>query len=73
MEDKIMAGAIILYSAIFGFFASYIAARSVVTFIFDLASSDWSPEEQNTQAKQDTGVVEASQAERSGLPGSNDP
>src|SRR5271165_1922063 len=33
-QNKTMAGALILYSAIFGFFACYIAARSIITVIF---------------------------------------
>ena len=72
-QNKIMAGAILLYSAALGFFASYIAARSIITFIFYLAPSDWFPEQQNPLPKQDTGVVEGPQTEHSGLPGSNDP
>lgn len=71
-QNRIVAGAIILYSAVLGFFASYIAARSIVTFIFYLSPSDWLSGRQQTQAEQGTGGAEKSPTERSGLPGSND-
>jgi hypothetical protein len=72
-QNKIVASAIILYSAVFGFFACYIAARSIITFIFYLSPSDWLRERQQTQAKQDTDGAEGRQAERSIPPGSNEP
>src|SRR6516162_1933083 len=71
-QNKIVAGAIILYSAVFGFFACYIAARSIITLVFYLSPSDWLRERQQTQAKQDTDGAEGRQAERSILPGSNE-
>jgi hypothetical protein len=54
-QNKTMAGAIILYSVIFGFFAAYIGARSILTFLFYLSPSDWLPERQHIQAEQSTG------------------
>jgi hypothetical protein len=71
-QNRIVAGAIVLYSTVFGFFACYIAARSIITFIFYLSPSDWLRERQHTQAKQDTGGAEGRQAQRSRLPGSID-
>ena len=72
-QNRVVAGAIILYSAVFGFFACYIAARSIITLIFYLSPSDWLREPQHTHPKQDTGGAEGRQAERPSLPGSNDP
>jgi hypothetical protein len=54
-QNKTMTGAIILYSAVFGFFAAYIGARSILTFLFYLSPSDWLPERQHIEAKQGTG------------------
>jgi hypothetical protein len=72
-QNRIVAGAIILYSAVFGFFACYIAARSIITLILYLSPSDWLGELQHTHTRQDTGGAEGRQAERPSLPGSNDP
>ena len=57
-QNSVMAGAIIIYSAAHGFFAAYIGARSIVTFIFYLSPSDWIPERQHRQANQGTGSAE---------------
>lgn len=73
MENRIVAGATILYSAVLGFFAAYIAARSIITFLFYISPSDWLSEQQQTQTEQGTDGNERSQAERSGLPSSSDP
>lgn len=73
MENRIVTGATILYSAVLGFFAAYIAARSIITFLFYISPSDWLSELQQTQAGRGTGSSERSQAERSGLPSSSDP
>jgi hypothetical protein len=70
MQNRIVAGAIIFYSAAFGFFSGYIAARSIITGIFYISPSDWFGAQQRTRAKQDTGGAERPQAERSGLSGS---
>jgi hypothetical protein len=72
-QNRTVAGAIILYSAVFGFFACYIAARSIITLIFYLTPSDWLGERQQAQAKQDAGGAGGRQAERSILPDSNEP
>ena len=53
-QNKIMAGAIILYAAAYGFFAAYVGARSIISFLFYLSPSDWLPERHHTQAEQDT-------------------
>jgi hypothetical protein len=63
-QNKTMAGAIILYSALLGFFVSYIAARSIITLILSLSPSDWIPEQQIPATKQDTNSVEESQVVR---------
>jgi len=54
-QNKTMAGAIILYSTVFGFFAAYIGARSILTFLFYLSPSDWLPEPQHIQAEKGRG------------------
>ena len=72
-QNRIMAGAIILYSAAYGFFAAYIGARSIISFLFYLSPSDWLPERQHTRAEQGTGGAEESQVEHSNPSGSNGP
>ena len=67
-----MAGAIILYSVLFGFFGAYIAARSIITFLFYLWPSDWIPEQQDTQVTQESGGDEESQVERTASTRSGD-
>lgn len=59
-QNKTMAGAIILYSTVFGFFAAYIGARSILTFLFYLSPSDWLPEQQQIQAEKDRDGAEDS-------------
>ncbi|HEV2259651.1 MAG TPA: hypothetical protein VGS06_41605 [Streptosporangiaceae bacterium] len=54
-QNKAMAGSIILYAAILGFLVIYLAARSIVVFLFYLSPSDWIPERQGIQAETDTG------------------
>jgi hypothetical protein len=63
-QNKTMAGAIILYSAIFGFFALYVAARTIITLLFSFSPSDMIPSQQHIPVKQVTSNVEESQAER---------
>ena len=72
-QNKTMAGAIILYSAILGFFACYIAARSIITLIFSLSPSDLIPEQQSPATKQDTNSAEKSQVVRPDSTGSGHP
>lgn len=60
-QSKAMTGAIILYAAILGFFAAYIAARSIITFIFYLSPSDWIRGRQSTQAEKVASGTEAGQ------------
>jgi len=49
-----MAGPIILYSSILGFLVYYIAARSIITFLLDIRSSEWISERQETRSSGDT-------------------
>lgn len=72
-QNKTMAGAMILYSAILGFFACYIAARSIITVIFSLYPSDLIPGQQTLATKQDTSSAEKSQVERPDSTGSDHP
>jgi len=58
-QSKAMIGAIILYAAILGFFAAYIAARSIITFIFYLSPSDWIRGRQSIQAEKVPNDTEA--------------
>jgi hypothetical protein len=58
-QNTAMAGAVILYSVAFGFFVTYIAARSLITFIFYFSPSDWIPKQED---KQETGTGDKSQA-----------
>jgi hypothetical protein len=60
-QNKALAGAIILYNSVFGFFAMYIAARSIITFLFNMSPDDWFSKGSNILAKQDTGKAEGSQ------------
>jgi hypothetical protein len=62
-QNKTMAGAIILYAAALGFFAAYISARSIITFVFYLSPSDWFPEQQHMPTKQGADGVDESQAD----------
>lgn len=57
-QNKVMAGAILLYAGAYGFFAAYIAARSIVTFLFYISPSDWLSEGQDGQPKQGIGDAE---------------
>jgi hypothetical protein len=66
-QNKVMAGSIILYSAILGFLLIYLGARSIVMFLFYLSPSDWIPERQGIQTETDPGETEEPQVE---LPGS---
>ena len=50
-QNQVMAGAIIIYAAAFGFFATYISARSILTFIFYISPSDWLPGRQDAEPK----------------------
>jgi len=65
-QNKVMTGSIILYSAILGFLAIYLGARSIVMFLFYLSPSDWIPEYQDIQAETDPGETEEPQIERPG-------
>ena len=62
-QNKTMAGAIILYASALGFFAAYISARSIITFVFYLSPSDWFPDQEHMPAKQGAGGVDESQAD----------
>jgi hypothetical protein len=59
-QNTTMAGGVILYSATFGFFGAYIAARSIITFLFYLSPSDWIPEQGGSRAEQNGDAVEKS-------------
>jgi len=63
-QNKVMAGAIILYSALFGFFGAYIAARSIITYLFYLSPSDWMPGQLDMQTKRRPDGDEDSPAQR---------
>jgi hypothetical protein len=67
-QNRIMAGSVILYSSILGFLASYIAARSIITFLLNIRPSDWISERQETQSSSDT---EKSKLEHSNPAGSD--
>lgn len=64
-QNKIMAGAIILYSAVLGFYVFYVGARSIITFLFDILPSDWISERQDMPAKRSPHEAEESQSEPS--------
>jgi len=72
-QHTAMAGGIILYSAVLGFFATYVGTRSIITFIFSLSPSYWISEQQHIQTKQGTGDGEKSLVEHPDLNRSNDP
>jgi hypothetical protein len=72
-QNKTMAGAIILYAAAFGFFGAYIAARSIITFLFYLSPSDWIRERQDIRAKRGLGAGEWSPTERTASTMTDDP
>jgi hypothetical protein len=72
-QNKTMAGAIILYAAVFGFFGAYIAARSIITFLFYLSPSDWIRERQDILAKRGLGAEEGSPTERTASTKTDDP
>ena len=69
-QNKVMAGSIILYSAVLGFLVIYLGARSIVMFLFYLSPSDWIPERQGIQAETDPGETEEPEVE---LPGTARP
>jgi hypothetical protein len=73
MQNKVMAGAIILYSALFGFFGAYIAARSIITFLFYLSPSDLIPGQLDTQPEHGPDGDEESQVHRTTATGSDSP
>jgi hypothetical protein len=64
-QNKIMAGAIILYSAILGFFVFYIAARSIITFLFNILPSDWISRRQDVPTTQSSSDAKEPEFERS--------
>src|SRR5262249_21779867 len=72
-QNKVMAGATILYSALFGFFGAYIAARSIITFLFSLSPSDWMPGHLGMQTKQRPDGDEDSLVQRATSTSSDDP
>ena len=62
-QNKVMAGGIILFFAVFGFFANYVIARSLLTFMFYISPSDWIPERQELQNEQNPSNAEEPQTE----------
>lgn len=71
-QNKVMAGATILYSALFGFFGAYIAARSIITFLFALSPSDWMPGQLGMQTKREQNGDEDSLVQRATSTSSDD-
>jgi hypothetical protein len=52
-QNKAMAGAVILYSAILGFLTNYTGARTLGTFLYYISPSDFIPELENEPETRD--------------------
>jgi hypothetical protein len=72
-QNKVMAGAIILYSALFGFFGAYIAARSIITFLFYLSPADVIAGQLDMQAERKPNGDEGSQVQHATSTGPDNP